>query len=233
VSDSFTPAQLASLFADIDRQLANVPGDESALQTLSFIAVDRVPGAMAAGVTLGHQDVGFATVAATGELAEHTDAIQYALKSDLRTDRRWRRFGTWAYTATGVVSMLSRRLFLGRGHDAIASLNLYSTRPHAFGPGSETVAVVLATHSALTLARIEARIGIEASEDQFHNLQTALQLNRRIGTAVGVIMATTAVTADQAFALLQMHSQASSRSVAELADQITATGHLPDLPAPR
>ena len=62
--------------------------------------------------------------------------------------------------------------------------------------------------------------------DQIANLTVALNTARRIGAAIGIIMATQTVTEDDAFALLQRASQHLGRKLREVAEQVLAAGTL-------
>ena len=58
------------------------------------------------------------------------------------------------------------------------------------------------------------------------NLKLALHSNRRIGAAIGVLMATHKLTDSAAFDLLRTASQNSNRKLVEVAEDVVATGWL-------
>jgi hypothetical protein len=60
--------------------------------------------------------------------------------------------------------------------------------------------------------------------DKIANLEIALVSARRIGGAIGIIMAMRKVTEEQAFTVLREASQASSRKLRDVADAVLATG---------
>ena len=64
------------------------------------------------------------------------------------------------------------------------------------------------------------------AKNQVSNLETALSSNRRIGAAVGVLMASRHVTSAQAFALLRRASNESNRKLDDVADRVVLTGSL-------
>ena len=70
----------------------------------------------------------------------------------------------------------------------------------------------------------------ELSQAQRHieHLETALQTNRQIAIAIGILMARRAMTADEAFDLLRKISQGGNRRIRDLADDIVYTGELPE-----
>lgn len=240
MTSAYSPAELAQIFAKVERELV-LAEPESALQVLVRVAVDTVPGAEMAGISLGRGGR-FSTPAATDEAVLAVDALQYAEGTgpcvdaivqdtafrarDLRTDRRWPTFGRAAYARTGVVSMLSFRMFFEDDDDTVAGLNMYSRQPDSFDDVSEAVGMLLVTHGALAVARSKAR-------EKADNLTAALRTSREIGIAIGVLMHKYKITRDDAFNLLRMASQATHRKVADLAGQVAETGELPESPQRR
>ena len=231
-----SPAELAQLFADIGSELdADQPA--GVLEQLVEVAVRRVDGAEYGGVTIGRHRQQFETVAASSDLVRACDKIQYELGSgpcvdavleqtifnapDLRVDPRWPEFGRRSVEETGIVSMLSLRLFVETDRDLIAGLNLYAHAPAAFDENSEAIAQLLATHAALDVAKATA-------EEKVRNLDRALQTSRRIGTAIGILMALHKVTSEQAFDMLRIASQTTHRKLADIADWVVDTGALPE-----
>jgi ANTAR domain len=143
---------------------------------------------------------------------------------DVSTEPRWAEFGARAHAETGVVSMMSLRLYL-EDDQRIAGLNLYSTKPDAFDDAAQVIATVVATHTALALVAASAK-------QRATNLERALTSNRYIGMAMGVLMATHKMTQDDAFALLRIASQNTNRKLADVAQDVIQTGVL-ELPTPR
>jgi hypothetical protein len=242
MSDRFSPAEFADLFADIGRRLNAEHDDKTVLDAVTTIAVEAVPGADYAGVTVGRKGDTFATVAATAELVNVVDQIQYDLGSgpcvdaivedttfratDLRTDQRWPEFGQRAVAKAGIVSMLSLRLYLETDSGTIAGLNMYSHHPDAFDESSEAIAVLLATHGALA-------VGKAAAQAKAANLLVALKNSREIGVAMGILMAYHHLTRDQAFDVLRITSQHTHRKLSDIATQLADTGALPEVPTTR
>jgi hypothetical protein len=241
-ADHYSLAELSLVFSDIGAQLAGQDSIAAVQQLITELAAERIPGAEFAGITVGREGQEFATVAATDDLVNRTDAIQYELRSgpcvdvlveaptfnarDLREDPRWPEFGHRAAETTGILSMLSMRLHVETDNGLIAGLNTYSRKPGAFDEVSETIATLIATHGALAVGSATAR-------EKARNLLTALQSSREIGMAIGIIMALHKVTQEQAFDLLRVTSQHTHRRVAELAVQVIDTGALPEVPTLR
>jgi len=223
--------------ADTMQSLAvDLPDDDpkKALQRLVSVVVERVPGTRWASVS--HLRSGrFTTPAATDEAAMRADTLQYEIGSgpcvdaalddsvyvtgDVMSGDRW---ATWARRVTdevGVKSVFAQRLHLLDDSDVIASLNIYSDRPAAFDERSVGLGLVLATHAALVLSKTIAR-------DRAANLRRALDSNREIGVAMGVLMNQHGVTREQAFDLLRVASQDSNRKLVDVATDVADTGVL-------
>lgn len=230
------------MFADMGEHLSAIQDTGSTLRELTKIAVERVPGAMYSGVTVGRSGKPFTTVGATDDLVNEVDAIQYALgtgpcvdavvasttfnAADLRVDPRWPDFGSKAFETAGIVSMLSIRLYIEADVDMIAGINMYSQQVDAFSASSETIAMLLATHGSLAVGRASAR-------EQAQNLLVALESSREIGIAMGIVMTVARVTREQAFDLLRIVSQRLHRKLRDVATEIADTGALPELPSAR
>ena len=232
-------AELAGMFADLGRDLLSERGLDGTLGLISARSLTLVPGAEHAAVSRGRRGQ-FETVGETDELPVLVDQIQYELGSgpcvdaalqeqiyrtgDLTAEQRWPEFGRRAAAEYGIRSMLSTRLFL-EDDDLVAALNLYSTVPDAFDEADEVVAVMLATHASTATAA--ARL-----HEQVHHLERALQSNRGIGVAMGVLMTQYKITQSAAFDLLRMASQHRHRKLVDVARDVTDTGilELPPLP---
>jgi GAF domain-containing protein len=231
--------RLAELFTKLGNDLAASPDVTTALRVIADTAVRAVDGAEHAAVTTVTQGE-LETVAHTSDLPLAVDAIQYDLHSgpcvdaivaqtvfrcdDLRTDLRWPEFGHRAAAETGVLSMLSFRMFF-EDSNLIVGLNLYSKKPAAFTDESETTGLILATHGALALSNVERRQHVS-------HLERALSSNRDIGMAMGILMARHLLTKEQAFDLLRVASQHTHRKLAQIALDVIDTGSL-DFPGPR
>jgi flagellar biosynthesis chaperone FliJ len=67
---------------------------------------------------------------------------------------------------------------------------------------------------------------LTAAQGQISHLETALQSNRRIGMAIGIVMTRFGLTEQQAFERLSRHSQQTNTKLRELAEQVVYTGTL-------
>jgi GAF domain-containing protein len=140
---------------------------------------------------------------------------------DVRADDRWPEFAA-AASAHGVRSSLSLPLVIqGEG---IGALNLYSGRARHFSDVHEASGVEFASGAAVTLA--SARAYWEQVE-RADGLARAMESRAVIEQAKGVIIATTGVSAEEAFELLRAQSQAENRKLREIAAEIVEAQRRP------
>jgi transcriptional regulator with GAF, ATPase, and Fis domain len=224
---------LADDFGELAREMSKDGTPTSTLDTICRIAVDVVDAAEHAAVTLV-RSARFTTVASSSEVPPRVDRLQYETQegpcidaivaaesycsNDLSAERRWPAFSAAVVAKTGIRAMLSFRLFLRE--DTLAALNLYASRPHAFEDPHVALGSIFASHAAL--AYQAAR-----DHERVENLETALQSNRRIGMAIGILMAVRKVTDAEAFGLMRRLSQQTHRKLAEIAEDVIFTGDLP------
>ena len=66
---------------------------------------------------------------------------------------------------------------------------------------------------------------------KIEHLQIALETNRDIGVAIGIVMATGHLTKDEALGALRTTSQHHNRKLRDVAEQVILTGTLPTNPS--
>ncbi|MDT0352607.1 GAF and ANTAR domain-containing protein [Pseudonocardia charpentierae] len=230
--------ELAEVFAKLARQLQAEDTPRKVQERVTRAAVDTVDGCDHAAISLVHRRGGIETVAATDDVPPRVDAIQYEAGQgpcldaliehgvfpidDLANDKRWPSFSRRTAEETGVRSMLSLRLFLEG--DTIGALNMYSRTVQAFDEQACAVGTILAAHAA---------IAMQAAREHAHSKQLdhALESNREIGMAMGVLMAQGRMTQNQAFEALRQASQHLNRKLHDVAAELVETGQLPQPPA--
>jgi hypothetical protein len=234
--------RLIDEFSAVGAKLSGYADVDEVLADLADASLRLVPHADHAA-TSRRERQGFVTIGATSDVPSHVDQIQYELghgpcvdailddsvfnAGDLRVDPRWPDFGRRAAEETGILSMLSFRLFFedAGSADLLAGLNLYASKPMAFDEVDETVVGLVATHGALTVTAAQQRRRAEG-------LTAALQSNRDIGAALGVLMARLLVTREQAFDLMRIASQRTNRKLRDIAQDVLDSGTLPFLEQP-
>lgn len=226
-------AEIADAVVRLGEQLRTATA-ETMVEAVIEHAVEALPGARWASITTLRHGV-FRTLAATGEVAREADALQYRLgtgpcvdtvledsvhrSADLAHDTRWPVYGARAAEELGMRSALCYRLTLVADPDLLAGLNLYSDAPDSFDARTEWAGTLLAVHAAWA-------VSVELTQRRARHLEAALQTNRDIGTAIGVLMAQHKLTREQALELLRVASQDSNRKVAEIATEVVETGQL-------
>ncbi|KJK46839.1 antitermination regulator [Lentzea aerocolonigenes] len=195
------------------------PGVEATLRAIVKAAVDYVPGAEHAGISLVERG-GIHTVEPTGHIVECIDQLQYDLHEgpcvdaiaehetfrvgNVGAEARWPSFGP-AAAGKGIRSLLSYRLFVT--DRTLGALNLYSSRVDAFDHHTEQDGRLFATHAAIALigAQREAQLGI------------AIESRDIIATAKGILMERHGIDAASAFRLLVEASQSTNVKLHQVA----------------
>ena len=220
---------LAVKLSDLARTLQNEDDVQKTLQAIVDTAVDTVPGAQNAALSVVERRREVHTRAGTDEVVFQADRAQYengegpcldavyeqqtVRLNDMEAEERWPEFSRRA-AELGVGSMLSFQLFVQQ--DNLGALNLYSAEKNAFDDESEHVGLLFASHAAVAMS---------GAQQQEH-LNKAISARDLIGQAKGILMERHKMTADQAFTLLARISQESNTKLLEVARRLTETGEL-------
>ncbi|MGX9296619.1 GAF and ANTAR domain-containing protein [Tsukamurella paurometabola] len=214
---------------EIARMLREQSSDsESLLTAATQFAVEQVPGADFACVTLVDPKGGISHPVVIGEEAQRVADVQRDLEEgpsvgatfeattillleDTATDDRWPRFAAAAHAA-GVGSILSFCLYVQ--NEAYGTLDLMAREPHAFDAESISIGSLYAVHAAVAFSAVREKEQIRA----------ALTTRDVIGQAKGMIMERYKLDSDAAFRLLARLSQDSNVRLAEVAEQVIEAG---------
>lgn len=226
----------ARLFAQIAQDLAGQTDYGQTAQRIVELAQDLTECDTAAIWALnrdGHAVVRAASDPAVGELApvvnKERDGVVWSCLhektmmrvNDFRSDPRWPLYSTWLETHDQ--PMISAAGYCLQAEDHIVgALVLWSKQPAHFIDHRLNVGAIFAEHAAISLQ-------LATVEEQAENLQEALQSNRRIGVALGIIMIEYRVSEQGAFDMLRVISQNSHRKVRDVAEEVAFTGVLPDM----
>jgi GAF domain-containing protein len=199
------------------------------LEAVLGSAIGLVGATTAAGVNLYIRGK-FEPQAVFGEAPHRLDALQQRTGSgpcidasrdqtlihveDMNAERRWPEFAGLA-TSLGVLSMLCVPMTIDNVR--LGSLSLYGSGPNGYHEHELHIASLLATHAAVAIA--------DALREE--HLTRAIANRDVIGQAKGILMERHRITADEAFALLTRASQTCNRKLADVAEELTATGALP------
>ncbi len=143
---------------------------------------------------------------------------QVHVSLDLNTETRWPRYVSRLLAESPVRSIMGCPLTVGK-HE-LGVLALYSDQVGHFSEQIQDMAGVFAAHASLA----PEKAFISERND---NLEAALASNRRIGMAIGILMASLKITDEQAFDLLRMTSQHTHRKLREVAEEVILTGAVP------
>lgn len=225
------PNDPIDVFADVARALAEHDSLTDTLDRIGTLAVETVPGAEYAAVSVvrGRREV--ESVAATDAICRRVDDVQYETSEgpcldairetdvvqidDLADTDRWPEFAQRA-ADIGIRSMLSFRLFVQ--DDLMGALNLYARRVAAFTDESVRLGQVFAAHAAVAWEHAKENEGLHA----------AIETRQLIGQAQGILMAQQRLTPAAAFDQLRERSQHRNIKLREVARAVVETGSLPD-----
>lgn len=143
---------------------------------------------------------------------------QTVVIDDLTEEQRWPK---WREEVLGLElrSSSSFRLFLvSNGEETFGSLNMYSSRAHAFDGRAQALGQVFASHASVALKAAITETG----------LVQALRARDVIGLAKGVLMERNRVGADEAFQMLRRTARDRNVAVHTVAEEVTESGELPD-----
>lgn len=193
----------------------------------------EIPGARWASITQRRSESIFVTVAASADIARQADDAQYevgdgpclravggtVVAADAATlHQRWPAVASRMAASTPVRAVLSQPL---RPDVALGSLNVYTDRPGGFTAPAIMAAADVAAACALAVVAVRERVRAD-------NLLVALDSSRRIGAAIGIVMAIHRYTYEQAFETLRVASQKTHRKLRDVAEEIVITGAIPD-----
>ncbi|MGY1615710.1 GAF and ANTAR domain-containing protein [Geodermatophilus sp. SYSU D00691] len=223
---------LGEIMGQVARSLQEEHRDvEATLEAITAAAVHSVPGTDECGISLVVERRQVESRAPTGDLPREIDGLQGRLGEgpcldavweqktvrieDIHSEDRWPRFAAEA-AGTGMRSMLSFQLFVTGS--TLGALNLYARGAHSFDEESESIGLVFASHAAIALSGAQ----------QEEHLRGAIASRDVIGQAKGILMERYKITGDEAFRLLVASSSRANRKLVDIAEQLCATGALPE-----
>ncbi|GAC1332313.1 MAG: GAF and ANTAR domain-containing protein [Mycobacteriales bacterium] len=223
-------SELATGLSELRAMLTSELTLEQMLEGVADLTIRTLAGADGCGVTFRQGDR-VSTVAAAGEPARAVDEIQYAIGDgpclqslqtnkivhvdDNAVETRWAPFPERSLAEYGVHSSLSLPIAIEA--EAIAVLNVYSRRVHAFDDSIRTLAELFAAQVALVLAM---RMRLNGHVAMIQQLQTALSSRAVIDQAIGVILAERGGTPEAAFDVLRRASQGRNVKLRDIAAEL-------------
>ena len=246
--DESTDGALTSSLAALGRLATGRLDLTDMLTKVAGYAVDAIPGADGAGLTL-LEDNRADTIVATAEFVRHVDDIQYAMgegpcisaaresrtftSGSLGGEHRWPRFGP-RVARLGVHSVLSLPLVTPDG--VFGAMNVYAHAKGAFDDHSVNVGELFSVPAAIAVQNAQV---LAQAKRLATNLQAALASRAVIDQAMGIVMSRTGCTAPEAFERLKARSQAEhvkvsavAQSVVDAAVRRARSRRAPDDPSP-
>lgn len=212
--------ELAQTLSSVAQDLQAQASVSETLSSMTKSAVDTIPGADFAGITMVEGRRTVSAQAYTHDTARLCDELQDRLRDgpcwdavwqqhtvvvpDMSVENRWPRFANEAHRL-GIGSMISFQLFV-QGEN-LGALNMHGTAPYAFASDAQLIGELFASHAAVALAG--------ASESR--QLNTALATRDTIGQAKGILMCREGVDSTTAFTMLVQASQQSNIKLSEVA----------------
>lgn len=214
--------ELAQRMSELARELQQTDSSD-APDHIVKAAIDLVPGAEEGSISdvVGRRYV--KSKAASSELPRRVDELMNQVGEgpcldaiydqetvrvpDLRAETRWPRYSA-AAAELGARSVLSFQLYVEG--DNLGALNLYSTRPDAFGDDDEHIGLLVATHAAIAYAGVRRQA----------QLNRGMATRDVIGQAKGILMERFAITGHTAFRVLVRYSQDRNVKLYDVALQV-------------
>ena len=230
-SDDFQASsdELQASLAALSRLSTGTLGLEDLLVQVATFAVQAIPNADGAGLTMIEHDRGD-TIVASAPFVREIDAIQYGIgegpcisavaeratvrSGSLGGEPRWPRFGPRA-GRMGVHSVLSLPLLTPDG--VFGAMNVYAYQKNAFDDDAAQVGELFAVPAAIAVQNAQV---LAHTRRVATTLQSALNARAVIDQAVGILMSRTGYTADEAFERLRHMSQTQNTKLAVVARSI-------------
>lgn len=222
-------ADLRDSLDQLSRLAASSLELESLLTRVATYAVQAIPGADGAGLTLLEQDRPDIVVA-TAPFVTEIDDIQYGmgqgpcigaaaearpvLSGSLGGDLRWPRFGG-RVARLGVHSVVSLPLATPAG--VVGAMNVYAHAKNAFDGRAAELGMVFAAPAAIAVQNAHALAQTRRLAEQ---LQAALEARGVVDRAVGIMMSRRGGTDTEAMDRLRELSQVQHRKMAVVARSI-------------
>lgn len=220
---------LRESLADLSRLPTSRLGLDELLTRVAHYAVQAIPGADGAGLTLLEDDRPD-TVVATADFVRQVDDIQYGIgqgpcitaaeqqqtvmSGSLGSDSRWLRFGG-TVARMGVHSVVSLPLLTTDG--VVGAMNIYARAKNAFDERSAQLGEIYAGPAAIAVQNAQ----VLAKTQRFvARLQAALETQGVVDRAVGILMSRGGGTEHDALERLRHLSQHEHRKLAVVARQI-------------
>lgn len=225
-----SPGELTTVFADLHGMLLTEADATAAVRQLAWAAHRMVPTAAGAGISLMGDDGTRITAAATDDVVEVADAVQYSLGQgpcvsawatgdvqrvdDTTRDTRWSRWQE-AAAAAGIRSVVSVPL-RHRGI-RLGALKAYATAPEAFDDADIRLLELLADAIAVLMGSAQSA---DAPTRLSSALKASLQSRETIALASGVLMSREGLSGSESRLALLERARSGGRTMLQVATEV-------------
>jgi GAF domain-containing protein len=215
--------------ADLSTLTSSPLGLEELLTRVATYAVQAIPGADGAGLTLleeGRSDI----IVTTDAFVSEVDGIQYSLgqgpcisaaaesrtirSGSLGSDARWSKFGG-RVARLNVHSALSLPLITADG--VVGAMNIYAHSKHAFDERAAELGEIFAVPAAVAVQNAQVLARTQRLVSQLHS---ALENRKSIDHAVGILMSRSGISEAEALQRLRAMSQHDHVKLVSVAEKI-------------
>lgn len=224
--------ELAAVMSRISNLLLTEETVNRAVRLITSVALQVLPAARGAGVTLIDPLGRKTSTAATDAWVEQADELQYELGEgpcltawglrepvridDLGSEQRWPQWRA-AAAELGLVSSLSVPLRVPGG--AIGAVKVYATSSAAFDAAALRLLEAFAEQAAILLVHVQAKDTARRISDE---LGRALAERDLISTAKGILVARDNIDVDEALQVLMDTSRGTGLPLREVARRLLA-----------
>src|SRR5215212_6999888 len=220
---------LRDSLAGLSRLASNRLPLEDLLTQVATYAVQAIPGADGAGLTLLEEGRSN-TIVTTASFVRQIDDVQYGMgqgpcisavregrtlmSGSLGADSRWPRFGG-RIARLGVHSVVSLPLITPEA--VVGAMNVYAHGKNIFDDRAAELGEIFATPAAIAVQNAHV---LAQTRRLANRLQSALEIRGVIDRAVGILMSRSGITEQEALERLRAMSQRDHHKLATVAQHI-------------
>ena len=227
--------ELAQLAARMSPMLLSAGSVTAAVEVLTSLALQTIPGATGAGVSLLDDQGRRTSTAATSDLVREADDWQYRLDQgpcltawaqrravrvdDIDYDPRWPR---WSQSVQPLDLLSSLSAPMVSAGEALGAVKVYSGQRAAFDDHAEQLLGGIADTAALLLSNV---VSLENAHKLSDDLRQAVRDRDTVQLAKGILMHRDGLTEEAAFQSLVGQARTADRVLRDVAAAIiTETG---------
>lgn len=221
--------EAVAAFGSLAELIYQADSYEEVYEAICRTALEAVPGCDHACVITMRAGEKTVCEAATDDIARRVDQLEretgegpcldailtqrFECDPDITQNAAWPRLAERVLAETPVRGMVGYRILVG--DRKAGALNLLADTPGALTPEAASIGAIVAAFASVALAAA-------AEHASARSLREALDSNREIGKAVGLLMATNGISDEEAFDLLRQASSKLNLRLALVAKRVVA-----------